>query len=70
MVPGAWCGAIGVGGWMLMATFWLAFLALAVWAISRIFPRTPSAPPEPRAQGEARAVTAALTGSSWPSTED
>lgn len=38
MFSGAWCGGMGVGGWLLMVAFWSAFLALAVWAITRIFP--------------------------------
>lgn len=30
---------MGVGGWVLVVTFWGALLGLAVWALSRIFPR-------------------------------
>ena len=32
------CGAMGVAGWALMVGVWLAVLAVAVWAVSRLFP--------------------------------
>ena len=37
MFTGA-CSGMGVGGWVLMAVFWVGFVALLVWAVSRIFP--------------------------------
>jgi len=43
MFPGAWCGQVGVGGWVLMGLFWVTFLGLVVWALSRLFaPTRPS----------------------------
>lgn len=35
---GPWCGQMGVGGWVGTGAFWLVMLALAVWAIARLFP--------------------------------
>ncbi len=32
------CNGMGVGGWVLMIGFWVAFLGLIVWALTRIFP--------------------------------
>jgi hypothetical protein len=37
MIPGAWCGQMGVGGWVLMGLFWATFLGLLLWALSRLF---------------------------------
>jgi len=37
MFPGAWCGQMGVAGWILMGLFWAAFLGLVLWALSRLF---------------------------------
>ena len=37
MFAGAWCGQMGVGGWVLMGLFWAAFLGLVVWALSQLF---------------------------------
>ena len=34
---GAWCGQLGVGGWVLMGLFWATFLGLVLWAVSRLF---------------------------------
>jgi hypothetical protein len=30
---------MGVGGWLLMALLWGAFLAVVIWAVARLFPR-------------------------------
>ncbi len=38
MFTGGWCGAMGVGGCLMMVAFWGAFLALTVWAVTRMFP--------------------------------
>ncbi|MFZ5869548.1 MAG: hypothetical protein ACOYXW_03315 [Actinomycetota bacterium] len=55
MLSGAWCGAMGVGDWALMVGFWGAFLALTVWAVSRIFPReSPGVPAGPADEPTAR----------------
>ena len=35
-----WCGGMGVGGWLLMAALWGGFLAIVVWAVMRLFPRS------------------------------
>jgi hypothetical protein len=37
MILGAWCGQLGVGGWVLMGLFWATFLGLVLWALSRLF---------------------------------
>ena len=37
MFAGAWCGQLGVGGWILMGLFWATFLGLVLWAVSRLF---------------------------------
>jgi len=33
-----WCGGMGVGGWLLMALLWGGFLAVVIWAVTRLFP--------------------------------
>ena len=35
-----WCSGMGVGGWLLMATLWGGFLAVVIWAVTRLFPRS------------------------------
>jgi putative membrane protein len=35
-----WCSGMGVGGWLLMAFLWAGFLAVIIWAVTRLFPRT------------------------------
>jgi len=35
-----WCGGMGVGGWLLMGLLWGGFLAVVVWAVVRLFPRS------------------------------
>jgi putative membrane protein len=37
MFAGAWCGQLGVGGWVLLGLFWATFLGLVLWAVSRLF---------------------------------
>jgi len=37
MFLGAWCGQMGVAGWILMGIFWVTFLGLVLWALSRLF---------------------------------
>lgn len=37
MFAGAWCGQLGVGGWILMGLFWATYLGLVLWAVSRLF---------------------------------
>jgi hypothetical protein len=34
----AWCGQMGIGGWLAMAAVWGTFIALVAWAITRMFP--------------------------------
>jgi hypothetical protein len=42
----AFCGAIGVAGWVVMLLVWTAAVGLAVWGITRLFPdRTGPTPP-------------------------
>lgn len=33
-----WGWGMGAGGWIAMVVFWVAVLALIVWAVARIFP--------------------------------
>lgn len=37
MFAGALCGQSGLIGWVLMGLFWVTFLGLVVWAMSRLF---------------------------------
>lgn len=37
MIPGTWCGQLGVGGLVLMGLFWATFVGLVLWALSRLF---------------------------------
>ncbi len=39
MFGSGWCGGMGVGGWLLMAALWGGFLAVVIWAVTRLFPR-------------------------------
>jgi hypothetical protein len=39
------CGAMGFAGWLFMLLFWTTFVALVVWAISRLLPDRPAPPP-------------------------
>lgn len=39
---GPWCAQMGVGGWAGTAAFWLMVVALAVWALTRLFPIRPA----------------------------
>lgn len=36
MFDGSLCGGMGAAGWIVMITFWGAFVGLAVWAVSRL----------------------------------
>ncbi len=40
MFAGTWCGQYGLIGWVLMGLFWVTFLGLVVWAMSRLFAPT------------------------------
>lgn len=33
---------MGIGGWIFMALFWIALLALIVWGVGALLPRTPA----------------------------
>ncbi len=33
-----YCGSMGLGGWLLMVGFWVGFVAVALWAVGRLFP--------------------------------
>lgn len=35
-----YCGSMGLSGWLLMVGFWGGLIALALWAVSRLFPAT------------------------------
>lgn len=47
-----WCGGMGVGGWLLMALLWGGFLAVVVWAVTRLFPRSRPGGSRPDAGGD------------------
>ena len=51
MFGSGWCGGMGIGGWLLMALLWGSFLAVIVWAVTRIFPGSRSRPDEAGAPG-------------------
>lgn len=36
MFNGTLCGGMGATGWLVMITFWGAFVGLAVWAVTRL----------------------------------
>lgn len=38
MFGSGWCGGMGIAGWLLMIGFWGGFLALVLWAVTRLFP--------------------------------
>ncbi len=38
MFPGGFCSGAGVAGWLIMIGFWVGFLALVVWVVTRLFP--------------------------------
>jgi putative membrane protein len=35
-----WYDSMGAGGWLLMSVLWVALIALIVWAIAQLFPRS------------------------------
>jgi putative membrane protein len=35
-----WGAGMGAGGWLLMALLWGGFLAVVIWAVTRLFPRS------------------------------
>jgi hypothetical protein len=41
MFPGAGCGQMSLGGWVLMGLFWVTFLGLVLWALTRLFSSRP-----------------------------
>lgn len=49
---GLWCSRMTAGGWVLTVAIWAAVLALAVWAVCRLFPAQRT--PDPRAALDAR----------------
>lgn len=49
---GPWCGQMGISGWLGMGAFWLVVVALAIWAVTRLFPA--QAGGDPRATLDAR----------------
>jgi|GEM_PF-808572 len=38
MFPGAGCGPMSVGGWVVVGLFWVTFVGVVLWALSRLFP--------------------------------
>lgn len=49
MSVAGYCGAMGWSGWLMMAGFWIGFLALVVWGVTRLFPSARS----PESRGDA-----------------
>ncbi|MHB1063705.1 MAG: SHOCT domain-containing protein [Georgenia sp.] len=41
---------MGAGGWIAMAVFWVALIALIVWAVVRVFPSADKHDAGPRAE--------------------
>lgn len=39
---GPWCAQMGVGGWAGTAAVWIVVIAVAVWALTRLFPARPA----------------------------
>lgn len=35
---GVWCSQMSTAGWVVMVAVWAALVALAVWAVCRLFP--------------------------------
>lgn len=52
-----WCGGMGIGGWLLMALLWGGFLAVVVWAVARLFPRSRPGSSRPGAGGDQDAAS-------------
>jgi putative membrane protein len=42
MFAGDYCGGMGPAGWLLMIGFWVAVIAVIVWAVTRLFPQEPT----------------------------
>jgi putative membrane protein len=38
MFASGYCGGMGVAGWLVMIAFWGGFIALVLWAVTRLFP--------------------------------
>lgn len=38
MMDGWYDGGMGVAGWLLMTLFWVALIAVIVWAVANLFP--------------------------------
>jgi putative membrane protein len=47
---------MGAAGWLLMAVFWIALIALVVFAVVRLFPRTEPTPEPREPRGEPREI--------------
>jgi hypothetical protein len=58
MFPGGYCAGLGVGGWLLMIGFWGVLLAVVVWAVTRLFPSTPTSDPTPHQDPTSAAFSA------------
>jgi putative membrane protein len=42
-----WCSGMSAWGWLSMAALWAGFLAVVVWAVTWLFPRSRSWPADP-----------------------
>jgi putative membrane protein len=36
-----WSSGMGAGGWILMSVLWVVLIAVIVWAVANLFPRSP-----------------------------
>ena len=45
-----WGWGMGAGGWIAMVIFWVAVLALIIWAVMRVFPAGGGRGSAPRAE--------------------
>ena len=65
MLGTAWCGQMGISGWLTMLALWGSFIALVAWAITRMFPAPqPADPTGVRALAERSASDRATAESS------
>ena len=37
MFPGLGCGPMSVGGWVVVGLFWVTFVGVVLWVLSRLF---------------------------------
>lgn len=53
---GTWCSGMGLGGWIVMIGLWAGLIAVAVWAVTRLFPTGQTQQPPGHGSGTAREI--------------